>query len=323
MNLLVTGGAGFIGSHFVEESLRHGEVRRLVNLDCLTYAGDLRRLQSVQGDARYLFEKVDLRDAAAVRRVVEMHAITHVVHLAAETHVDRSIADPRAFIDTNITGTWHLLEVCRDAWKEGRGRFIQVSTDEVYGSLAPDEPPFTEESPLRPNSPYAASKAAADCLVRSYVQTYNFPAIITRSSNNYGPAQHEEKLIPTVLGCLRKRCRIPIYGDGQYTRDWLHVKDHADALWRVLLQGDLGEVYNIGGRNEMTNVQLIGHICDLHDQDAGYSPGTSRTLLQHVQDRPGHDRRYAINDEKIRRLWGWKPSHHFSAELRAIIKDQT
>jgi dTDP-glucose 4,6-dehydratase len=320
MNLLVTGGAGFIGAHLVQEALRHAEVARLVNLDCLTYAGDLGRLQAVEKDSRYVFEKVDLRDAAAVRRVMETHAISHVAHLAAETHVDRSIAEPRAFIDTNVGGTFHLLEACRAQWRGGEGRLVQVSTDEVYGSLAQDEPAFTEESPLRPNSPYAASKAAADCLARSYLQTYALPVVITRASNNYGPRQHEEKLIPTVLRCLRQGQPIPIYGDGNYTRDWLHVKDHAEALWQVLMRGQAGEVYNIGGGNEWTNLDLIGLLCDLHDEHTGQAAGASRALWEHIVDRPGHDRRYAVDSGKMRRELGWKPGREFSEGIRELVR---
>ncbi|MES2505723.1 MAG: GDP-mannose 4,6-dehydratase, partial [Verrucomicrobiota bacterium] len=251
MNLLITGGAGFIGSNLIRHIIDRPEVSRLINLDTLTYAGNLGNLAGIHGQhPKYAFEQVDLRNASEVHRVVQTHGITRVIHLAAESHVDRSIASAGVFMETNVLGTLNLLDACRSQWggeSQGGGhRFIQVSTDEVYGSLGPDEAPFTEDSPLRPNSPYAASKAAADCLVRSYIQTHGFPAIITRCCNNYGPNQHEEKLIPTVLKCLRDHRPIPVYGDGLQVREWIHVTDHAEALWQVLSNGETGEIYNVG-----------------------------------------------------------------------------
>ncbi|MEN3940973.1 dTDP-glucose 4,6-dehydratase [Prosthecobacter sp. SYSU 5D2] len=309
MNLLITGGAGFIGSHLIRHIIDRPEVQKLVNLDALTYAGNLDHLVGIHGQhLKYTFEQVDLRERAAVHQCVRQHQITHVIHLAAESHVDRSIQNATPFMETNVLGTHHLLDACRAAWgNENSGhRFIHVSTDEVYGSLGPSDPPFTEESPLLPNSPYSASKAAADCVVRSYHSTYGFPAIITRSCNNYGPHQHPEKLIPTVLACLRDRRPIPVYGDGRQIREWLHVSDHAEALWQVLLKGRAGEVYNIGSGQEWQNVELVEQLCDLWDEE--HPAGTaSRVLIDFVIDRPGHDWRYALNVSKITESIGWRP----------------
>lgn len=328
MNLLITGGAGFIGSHVIRSWMDKPEVAKLVNLDGLTYAADLARLDGIHDQhPRYVFEKADLRDAAPVRGIIERHEITHVVHLAAETHVDRSITGPGDFLHTNVLGTFHLLEACRAEWnfksQISNLKFLHVSTDEVYGSLGPDDPAFTEESPLLPNSPYSASKAAADHLVRSYVHTYGFPAIITRSVNNFGPGQHEEKLIPTVLRCLAERRPIPIYGDGLNIREWLPVNDHADALWRVLCAGKSGTVYNIGAGHELTNLDLIGRLCDLHDEAHQHPGGESRQLISFVTDRPGHDRRYAVNSARIRTELAWQPMQNFETALRAICSSST
>lgn len=312
MNLLVTGGAGFIGSNFIRLIIDRPEVTRLINLDALTYAGKLENLTGIHDQhLKYAFEQVDLRDVSEVHRVVQKHDITQVIHLAAESHVDRSIKSAGVFMETNVLGTLHLLDACRAKWAEesedSQHRFIQVSTDEVYGSLGPDEAPFAEESPLQPNSPYAASKAAADCLVRSYVQTHGFPAIITRCCNNYGPNQHEEKLIPTVLKCLRERRSIPVYGDGQQRREWIHVSDHVEALWQVLVNGQTGTVYNIGTGEELANVELIVQMCAACDAES-LDPGqSSLSLVTHINDRPGHDRRYAVDASRLQNL-GWKPS---------------
>lgn len=325
MNLLITGGAGFIGSHVIRSWMDKPEVAKLVNLDSLTYAADLARLKGIHDQhPRYVFEKADLRDAAAVRGVIERHGITHVVHLAAETHVDRSITGPGDFLHTNVLGTFHLLEACRSSDFEFRvSNFVHVSTDEVYGSLGPDDPAFTEESPLLPNSPYSASKAAADHLVRSYVQTYGFPAIITRCVNNFGPGQHEEKLIPTVLRCLAERRAIPVYGDGLNIREWLPVADHAHALWLALCDGKAGSVFNIGAGRELTNLDLIGRLCDLHDEARHRPGGESRQLISFVTDRPGHDRRYAVNSSKIRAGLSWQPANDFDNALRAVCSSST
>ena len=321
MHLLVTGGAGFIGSHFIRQVIDRAGVDRLVNLDCLTYAGHLANLEEVVHHPRYVFEKVDLRDAAGVRRVVAQHQITHVVHLAAESHVDRSIAAPGDFVHTNVLGTFHLLEACRSAWAgrwEGR-RFHHVSTDEVYGTLGPAGA-FTETTAYAPNSPYSASKASADMLVRAYRQTYGLPALVTNCSNNFGPYQFPEKLIPVAIERVLERRPVPIFGDGLQVRDWLFVADHADALWQVLTRGRDGETYNIGGGNEHPNLRVVERICDCMDALAPELGGNSRQLIRFVEDRPGHDRRYAIDATKIRAELGWTPARGFEAALRDTVR---
>lgn len=328
MNLLVTGGAGFIGSNLIRQVIDQPEITKLVNLDCLTYAGHLENLEGIHGiHPRYVFEQVDLRDKAEVLRVIRQHDITHVIHLAAESHVDRSIAAPADFITTNINGTFHLLEACRahgfcsaSSIQNQRVRFLQVSTDEVFGSLGSTEAAFTEATPCAPNSPYSASKAASDMLVRSYHHTYGLPAIITRCSNNYGPCQFPEKLIPVVIQKVLNRQSIPVYGDGLNVRDWLHVGDHCQALWNVLTRGKAGETYNIGGQNELTNLHLVQQICDVIDELAPTLGGNSRSLITFVPDRPGHDRRYAMNAEKIQSELGWKPAHTFETGVRETVQ---
>jgi dTDP-glucose 4,6-dehydratase len=321
MNLLVTGGAGFIGSNLIHHIIDNPVIRLLVNLDCLTYAGHLENLEAVQRHPKYVFEKADLRDKPALRALVARHAITHVLHLAAESHVDRSITGPDDFIQTNIVGTFHLLEAVRAAWTgrfEGK-RFHHVSTDEVYGSLGP-EGYFTETTPYAPNSPYSASKAASDLLVRSYHHTYGLPVVTTNCSNNYGPFQFPEKLIPVAIECVLQRRPVPVYGDGLNVRDWLYVRDHAQALWLVLTQGRDGQTYNIGGHNEWPNIRIVELICDLMDELAPQLGGSSRRLITFVKDRPGHDRRYAIDAGKIQRELGWIPAHSFQAGLRETIQ---
>jgi dTDP-glucose 4,6-dehydratase len=320
LNLLVTGGAGFIGSNLIRHVVDQAEVQVLVNLDCLTYAGHLENLESVSAHPKYRFEPADLRDQPAVFEVLRKHRITHVMHLAAESHVDRSIAGPGEFIHTNVVGTFNLLEACRGAWEDDyRGqRFLHVSTDEVYGSLGPTGR-FSEASPYAPRSPYSASKAASDMLVRAYHHTYGFPAVLTNSSNNYGPCQFPEKLIPVVIQRALQRRPIPVYGDGLHVRDWLHVRDHADALWLVLSRGREGETYCIGGGCEATNLQLVERICDLMDELAPHLGGNTRRLIHHVADRPGHDRRYALDDSKIRRELGWQPAREFERGLRETV----
>ena len=328
MNLLVTGGAGFIGSNLIRQVIDQPEITKLVNLDCLTYAGHLENLEGIHGiHPRYVFEQVDLRDKAEVLRVIRQHDITHVIHLAAESHVDRSIAAPADFITTNINGTFHLLEACRahgfclaSSIQNQRVRLLQVSTDEVFGSLGSTEAAFTEATPCAPNSPYSASKAASDMLVRSYHHTYGLPAIITRCSNNYGPYQFPEKLIPVVIQKVLSRQSIPVYGDGLNVRDWLHVGDHCQALWNVLTSGKAGETYNIGGQNELTNLHLVQQICDVIDELAPALGGNSRSLITFVPDRPGHDRRYAMNAEKIQSELGWKPAHTFETGVRETVQ---
>jgi dTDP-glucose 4,6-dehydratase len=321
MNLLVTGGAGFIGSNLIHHIIDNPMIRLLVNLDCLTYAGHLENLEAVQHHPKYVFEKADLRDQCAVRAVVARHAITHVLHLAAESHVDRSISGPDDFIQTNIVGTFHLLEAVRAAWTgqfTGK-RFHHVSTDEVYGSLGA-EGHFTETTPYAPNSPYSASKAASDLLVRSYHHTYGLPVVTTNCSNNYGPYQFPEKLIPVIIESLTLRRPVPVYGDGLNVRDWLYVRDHAEALWQVLTRGRDGETYNIGGHNEWPNIRIVELICDLMDELAPELGGSSRRLITFVKDRPGHDRRYAIDAGKMQRELGWSPAHSFQAGLRETIQ---
>jgi dTDP-glucose 4,6-dehydratase len=321
MNLLITGGAGFIGSNVVHHVIDRPEIAQLVNLDCLTYAGHLENLEKVARHPKYIFEKVDLRDKAAVLRVVKQHNITRVMHLAAESHVDRSITGPGDFIHTNVVGTFNLLEACRAIWGGNFNdkRFHHVSTDEVYGSLGPTGF-FKETTPYAPNSPYSASKAASDMLVRAYHHTYGLPAVITNCSNNYGPYQFPEKLIPVVIQSVLARKPVPVYGDGMNVRDWLYVRDHAEALWLVLARGESGETYNIGGHNEWENLRIVELICDLIDELAPKLGGNSRQLISFVKDRLGHDRRYAIDASKIQRELGWTPAHKFESGIRETIQ---
>jgi len=328
MNLLVTGGAGFIGSNLIRHIIDRPEIVTLVNLDCLTYAGNLTNLDTIARHSKYAFEKVDLRDKTEVVRVVSQHAITHVLHLAAESHVDRSISGPADFIHTNIVGTFNLLEACRDLWLKTKSetrnskpnfRFHHVSTDEVYGSLGATGF-FTETTSYAPNSPYSASKASSDMLVRAYQHTYGLPAVVTNCSNNYGPYQYPEKLIPVVIQSVLARKPVPVYGDGLNVRDWLFVTDHAEALWQVLTRGQDGETYNIGGHNEWANIRIVELICDLIDELAPQLGGGSRKLITFVKDRPGHDRRYAIDAAKIERELGWKPAHTFETGIRETVR---
>ena len=335
MKLLITGGAGFIGSNLVHHVIDRPEVEKLVNLDCLTYAGHLENLEKVAQHPKYIFEKVDLRDKAAVLAVVEKHAITHVMHLAAESHVDRSITGPGDFITTNIIGTFNLLEACRACWlspklkvhspestvnsPQSEVRFHHVSTDEVYGSLGATGF-FTETTPYAPNSPYSSSKASSDMIVRAYYHTYGLPAVITNCSNNYGPYQFPEKLIPVVIQSILARKPVPVYGDGLNVRDWLYVRDHDEALWLVLTRGKLGETYNIGGHNEWANLRIVELICDTIDEFVPKLGGDSRKLITFVKDRLGHDRRYAIDASKIQRELGWTPAHKFEDGIRETIR---
>ncbi len=328
MNLLITGGAGFIGSNLVRHVIDKPELTKLVNLDCLTYAGHLENLDGIhEVHPRYSFEKVDLRDKTEVLRVVRQHDITHVMHLAAESHVDRSISGPSDFITTNINGTFNLLEAFRAHWADSSfairhssfsSRFLHVSTDEVYGSLG-STGFFTEATPYAPNSPYSASKASSDMLVRAYHHTYGLPTVITNCSNNYGPYQFPEKLIPVVIQYILSRKHIPVYGDGLNVRDWLYVGDHVEALWLALNRGCAGETYNIGGLNEQANLHLVQRICDLVDEMKPSLGGDSRSLMTFVADRPGHDRRYAIDATKIQQELGWSPKHTFETGLRETV----
>lgn len=321
MNLLVTGGAGFIGSNLIHHIIDQPSLTRLVNVDCLTYAGHLENLERVASHPKYVFEKVDIRDKAAVLEVVQKHAITHVLHLAAESHVDRSITGPGDFIQTNIVGTFNLLEAVRVTWGNNFAgkRFHHVSTDEVYGTLG-ETGLFTEETPYAPNSPYSASKASSDLLVRAYHHTYGLPVVTTNCSNNYGPYQFPEKLIPVIIENICARRPLPVYGDGKNVRDWLYVQDHAEALWQVINRGKEGSTYNIGGHNEWTNIRIVELICDLMDEFAPQLGGNSRSLITFVKDRPGHDLRYAIDASKIQRELGWTPAHTFETGIRETIK---
>jgi dTDP-glucose 4,6-dehydratase len=321
MKLLITGGAGFIGSNMVHRVIDEPKVEKIVNLDCLTYAGHLLSLEKVSHHPKYTFEKVDLRDKAATLRVLEQHRITHVMHLAAESHVDRSITGPGDFVHTNVVGTYNLLEACRVLWLNCRleCRFHHVSTDEVYGSLSYTGL-FTETTPYAPNSPYSASKAGSDMLVRAYHHTYGLPTVITNCSNNYGPYQFPEKLIPVVIQSVLARKPIPVYGDGMNIRDWLYVRDHAEALWVVLTRGQNGQTYNIGGHNEWANIRIVELICDLLDKLAPRLGGNSRKLITFVKDRPGHDRRYAIDAAKIQNELGWAPAHEFQQGISETIQ---
>jgi dTDP-glucose 4,6-dehydratase len=303
--LLVTGGCGFIGSNFVRHVLQADPEVRLVNLDALTYAGNLDNLADLADHPRYRFVKGDVTDPDAVRAALT--GVQGVLHFAAESHVDRSIQDSGPFVRTNVLGTQVLLDAARAAGVE---RFIAVSTDEVYGSLGPTGA-FTEETPLAPNSPYAASKAAADLLVRSYHHTFGFPALVTRCSNNYGPYQFPEKLIPLFISNLTRGEAVPVYGDGLQVRDWVHVRDHCAAVWRVYQAGRIGAVYNIGGRSERTNLELTHALLRLLDRPA--------SLIRFVPDRPGHDRRYAIDCTKIERELGWRPEVSFEDGLRQTV----
>jgi dTDP-glucose 4,6-dehydratase len=321
MNILVTGGAGFIGSNLIRSLIGRPEVERLVNLDCLTYAGHLESLENFNNSPHYIFEKIDIRDNGSVRRIIREHKITHVIHLASETHVDRSINNPGDFIHTNIVGTFHLLEACRDIWSgmnENRC-FLHVSTDEVFGSLGLTGC-FTETSPYAPNSPYSASKASSDMLVRSYFHTYGLPVITTNCTNNYGPYQHPEKFIPLIIQKLMNREPVPIYGDGMNMRDWLHVTDHCEALWVALTQGRHGETYCIGGDCERANLDVAHLICKLIEKQSPELFCDSERLITFVPDRLGHDRRYAIDHSKITNELGWKPARDFEDGIHDTVQ---
>jgi dTDP-glucose 4,6-dehydratase len=323
--LLVTGGAGFIGSNFVLSTLAAtGEP--VVNLDKLTYAGNLANLESLHGDARHVFVKGDICDRALVRGLLEKHRPRAVVHLAAESHVDRSIEGPAPFVQTNVIGTFALLEEARAYWtglpapERAAFRFLHVSTDEVYGSLGPEDPAFSETTPYAPNSPYSASKAGSDHLVRAYWHTYGLPALITNCSNNYGPRQFPEKLIPLMIHQALAGKPLPVYGDGQNVRDWLYVLDHCAALRAVLERGRPGEVYNVGGNAEMKNIDLVKTLCALLDDARPRTGGSYADLISFVKDRPGHDRRYAIDARKIQRELGWQPEESFASGLRKTVR---
>jgi dTDP-glucose 4,6-dehydratase len=319
--ILITGGAGFIGSHVVRRFVSQYPDYQIVNLDALTYAGNLENLRDVENAANYTFVKGDIMNAKFIARLFKKYKFDGVVHLAAESHVDRSILDPLSFINTNIVGTATLLNAARDAWKNdfSSKRFYHVSTDEVYGSLG-DTGLFTETTAYDPRSPYSASKAASDHLVRAYFHTYDLPVVISNCSNNYGPNHFPEKLIPLIINNIQKNKPLPIYGDGKYTRDWLWVKDHASAIDTVFHKGKNGETYNIGGHNEWTNIDLVRYLCNVMDEELGRAKGTSEQLLTYVKDRPGHDKRYAIDASKIKNDLGWIPSITFEEGLRLTAK---
>ena len=324
--ILVTGGAGFIGANFVLDWLVHGG-EPVVNLDALTYAGNLQNLQSIADDGRCRFVHGDIRDRDLVARLVAEHAVRAIVHFAAESHVDRSIHGPEEFVATNVVGTFRLLEAARAHWAalpaadRDAFRFVHVSTDEVYGSLGPADPAFTETNPYQPNSPYAATKAASDHLVRGYHHTYGLPAVTTNCSNNYGPFQFPEKLIPLVIHNALAGKPLPIYGDGRQVRDWLYVGDHCTAIRRVLEAGVPGEVYNVGGASEMANIDVVHTLCGVLDELHPRADGRSyREQITFVKDRPGHDRRYAIDATKIATTLGWRPVETFASGIRRTVR---
>ncbi|MEM6736408.1 MAG: dTDP-glucose 4,6-dehydratase [Bacteroidota bacterium] len=316
--LLITGGAGFIGSHVVRRLVKSGDYY-VVTLDKLTYAGNLENLTDVERDSNYEFVKGDICDVDLLNRLFEKHDFEGVIHLAAESHVDRSITNPMAFLEANVIGTVTLLNVAKEFWKDTRNkRFYHVSTDEVYGSLEVDGW-FTESTPYDPKSPYSASKAASDHFVRAYGNTYELPFVVSNCSNNYGPNHFPEKLIPLMIHNIRNKKTLPVYGKGENIRDWLYVEDHARAIHLIFEKGRNAETYNIGGFNEWKNIDLVHLLCDLMDKKIGNTPGTSRSLITFVKDRAGHDLRYAIDATKLQNELGWKPSLLFEEGLQRTI----
>ena len=325
--ILVTGGAGFIGANFVLDWLKEPNAEGIINLDKLTYAGNLATLASVKNDPRHLFVQGDIGDRALVAKLLNEHQPRAIVNFAAESHVDRSIHGPADFIDTNIVGTFNLLECAREYWnglqtaQKTNFRFHHVSTDEVYGSLLPTAPAFNETHPYEPNSPYSASKAASDHLVRAWFHTYGFPVVTTNCSNNYGPYHFPEKLITLVILNAINDKSLPIYGDGQQVRDWLYVGDHCSAIRAVLVNGELGQTYNIGGWNEKANIDVVRTICQILDELRPRADGESYTQqIIFVKDRPGHDRRYAIDARKIERELGWRPAETFDTGIKKTVQ---
>lgn len=318
--ILITGGAGFIGSHVVRLFLEKYPSYEIINLDALTYAGNLENLKDIENAPNYHFVKGDIRDMLFIQELFQKHSFEGIIHLAAESHVDRSISNPIAFVETNVVGTLHLLNAAREQWKENKEgkRFYHISTDEVYGSLG-DTGLFTEETSYDPRSPYSASKASSDHFVRAYGHTYDLPVVISNCSNNYGPNQFPEKLIPLCIHNIKTGKPLPIYGDGKYTRDWLWVKDHAAAIDLVFHQGKFLETYNIGGHNEWKNIDLVHLLCDICDSFLGKTQGSSRELIRFIKDRPGHDRRYAIDATKIHNELGFLPSIQFEEGLRQTV----
>lgn len=320
MKVLITGGAGFIGSHLVKLFVNKYPEYEIYNLDALTYAGNLANLKDVENKANYHFLKVDITDKEAVDSIFEKYQFDKVIHLAAESHVDRSITGPMQFIMTNIVGTVNLLNAAKNTWKDFEGKlFYNVSTDEVYGSLG-ETGLFTETTSYDPRSPYSASKASADHLVRAYYHTYGMPIVISNCSNNYGPYQFPEKLLPLMINNIKHKKTLPIYGDGKYTRDWLWVGDHASAIDTVFHKGKNGETYNIGGNNEWKNLDLVHTLCDVMDDLLGREKGDAKKLITFIKDRPGHDRRYAIDATKIKNELGWEPSIQIEEGLKKTAK---
>jgi len=323
--IFVTGGAGFIGSNFILDFLARQD-EPVLNIDKLTYAGNPYNLTTVEDDARYHFEQADIAERDKISALFALHQPRALIHFAAESHVDRSIHSPGEFIHTNINGTFNLLEVARHYWsglpieQQQQFRFLHVSTDEVYGTLGAQDAPFSETTPYAPNSPYSASKAASDHLVRAYHHTYGLPTLTTNCSNNYGPYHFPEKLIPLVILNALDGKSLPIYGDGQQVRDWLFVSDHCAAIRQVLARGTPGETYNIGGWNEKTNLQVVHTLCDLLDQLKPKASGSYRDQISFVQDRPGHDRRYAIDARKLERELGWKPAETFETGIAKTVR---
>ena len=323
--LLVTGGAGFIGANFVLSTLAEtGEA--IVNLDKLTYAGNLRSLDALRGDGRHVFQQGDIRDRPLVKQLLERHRPRAILHFAAESHVDRSILGPAEFVETNVVGTFSLLEEARAYWQKlnpgerAAFRFLHVSTDEVYGTLGPSDPAFKETTAYAPNSPYAASKAASDHLVRAYHHTYGLPTLTSNCSNNYGPFQFPEKLIPLMIRNALAGEPLPVYGDGLQVRDWLYVLDHCAAIRRILERGRAGETYNIGGRSEKKNIDVVRTLCAILDDARPRSKGSYAEQIKFVTDRPGHDRRYAIDDTKLASELGWRPQESFETGLRKTVQ---
>lgn len=322
MNLLITGGAGFIGSHVVRLLVNKYPQYHVYNLDALTYAGNLENLRTIESSPNYTFVKGDICDEALVDEIFQKHKITHVVHLAAESHVDRSIQDPLVFLKTNILGTANLLQNAKKHWHgnfEGK-KFYHISTDEVYGSLELGSEMFTEETPYDPRSPYSASKASSDHIVRAFYHTYHLPIVISNCSNNYGPNHFPEKLIPLIINNIINNRPLPVYGKGENVRDWLYVEDHARAIDTILHHGSSGETYNIGGHNEWQNIEIVKYLCDLMDTKLGRQKGESRQLITYVTDRAGHDLRYAIDASKIQRELGWMPKETFETGIEKTVE---